>query len=36
MSGWLRIEKTGNKIAAFFKTDNDGDLKKQENINWNG
>jgi hypothetical protein len=28
MSGWLRIEKTGNKIAAFFKTDNDGDFKK--------
>ena len=28
MSGWLRIEKTGNKIAAFFKTNSDGDFKK--------
>ena len=36
MSGWLRIEKTGKKIVAFFKTDNESDYKKMENINWNG
>jgi len=28
MRGWLRIEKTGNKIVAFFKTGNDGDFNK--------
>ena len=28
MSGWLRIEKTGTKIVAFFKDDNGGDFKK--------
>ena len=28
MSGWLRIEKTGNKIVAFFKTNNGSDFKK--------
>jgi hypothetical protein len=28
MSGWLRIEKTGNKIVAFFKPGNAGDFKK--------
>lgn len=28
MSGWLRIEKTGNKIVAFFKPDYAGDFKK--------
>jgi len=28
MSGWLRIEKAGDRIVAFFKTDNDNDFKK--------
>ncbi len=28
MSGWLRIEKAGDKIVAFFKTDNGRDFKK--------
>jgi hypothetical protein len=28
MSGWLRIEKTGNKIVAFFKSDNESEFKK--------
>jgi len=28
MSGWLRIEKAGNKIIAFFKSDNGDDFKK--------
>ena len=28
MSGWLKIEKAGNRILAFFKVDNDADFKK--------
>ena len=28
MSGWLRIEKTGNRIIAFFKTDSVSAFKK--------
>ena len=28
MSGWLRVEKAGDKIAAFFKNDTDRDFKK--------
>jgi len=28
LSGWLRIEKAGNKVVAFFKTDNDSDFRK--------
>jgi hypothetical protein len=28
MSGWLKIEKAGNRIVAFFKVDNDADFKK--------
>ena len=28
MSGWLRIEKAGDKIVAFFKTDDASDFKK--------
>ena len=28
MSGWLRIEKAGDKIVAFFKTDNGSDFKR--------
>jgi len=28
MSGWLRIEKAGDKVTAFFKNDDDRDFKK--------
>jgi hypothetical protein len=28
MSGWLRIEKAGRKIVAFFKSDNQSDFSK--------
>ena len=28
MNGWLKIEKVGNRIVAFFKVDNDADFKK--------
>ncbi|HSZ85457.1 MAG TPA: hypothetical protein VK787_05465 [Puia sp.] len=36
MSGWLRIEKSGQKITAFFKEENDESYKKMDsyNLNW--
>jgi hypothetical protein len=36
MSGWLRIEKSGQKITAFFKQENDTTYKKagEYNLDW--
>ncbi|MBS1608718.1 MAG: hypothetical protein JSS70_08160, partial [Bacteroidetes bacterium] len=36
MQGWMRIEKTGKKITAFYKEDGAADYKKigEYNLDW--
>jgi len=36
MSGWLRIEKRGDRISTFFKNDNESDFKKigEHKLEW--
>jgi hypothetical protein len=36
MNGWMRIEKSGKKITAFFKEDDGSDYKKtgEYNLDW--
>jgi hypothetical protein len=36
MNGWLRLEKSGKKIVAFFKEENETDYKKigEYNLDW--